>query len=34
MMMVRAGKPEDDLIVELCPLHEPGDDLIDGGNSH
>ncbi|HAL91550.1 MAG TPA: phosphogluconate dehydrogenase (NADP(+)-dependent, decarboxylating) [Verrucomicrobia bacterium] len=34
MMMVRAGKPVDDLIVELVPLLEPGDILIDGGNSH
>ena len=34
MMMVRAGRPVDDLINELCPLLEPGDILIDGGNSH
>ena len=34
MMMVRAGRPVDDLIGELCPLLEPGDVLIDGGNSH
>lgn len=34
MMMVRAGRPVDDLIGELCPLLEPGDILIDGGNSH
>ncbi len=34
MMMVRAGKPVDDLIAELIPLLEPGDILIDGGNSH
>jgi 6-phosphogluconate dehydrogenase len=34
MMMVRAGRPVDDLIAELSPLLEPGDILIDGGNSH
>ncbi len=34
MMMVRAGRPVDDLIGELTPLLEPGDLLIDGGNSH
>ena len=34
MMMVRAGPPVDDLIAELAPLLEPGDILIDGGNSH
>ena len=34
MMMVRAGKPVDELIDELAPLLEPGDILIDGGNSH
>ena len=34
LMMVRAGKPEDELILELSPLLEPGDILIDGGNSH
>jgi 6-phosphogluconate dehydrogenase len=34
MMMVRAGGPVDDLIDELVPLLEPGDILIDGGNSH
>ncbi len=34
MMMVRAGRAVDDLIGELCPLLEPGDILIDGGNSH
>ena len=34
MMMVRAGKPVDELIHELSPLLEPGDILIDGGNSH
>ena len=34
MMMVRAGQPVDDLIAELAPLLEPGDILIDGGNSY
>ena len=34
LMMVRAGRPVDDLINELAPLLEPGDILIDGGNSH
>ena len=34
MMMVRAGRPVDDLINELSPLLEPGDILVDGGNSH
>ena len=34
LMMVRAGGPVDELIGELAPLLEPGDILIDGGNSH
>jgi 6-phosphogluconate dehydrogenase len=34
MIMVKAGKPVDDVIDELVPLLEPGDILIDGGNSH
>ena len=34
MMMVRAGQPVDELIHELVPWLEPGDILIDGGNSH
>jgi 6-phosphogluconate dehydrogenase len=34
MMMVKAGKPVDDLIEQLIPLLEPGDVIIDGGNSH
>jgi len=33
MMMVKAGKPVDDLIEQLIPLLEAGDILIDGGNS-
>ena len=34
LMMVRAGRPVDDLIGALAPLLEPGDILMDGGNSH
>jgi 6-phosphogluconate dehydrogenase len=34
MMMVKAGKPVDDVIDQLLPLLEKGDILIDGGNSH
>jgi len=34
MMMVKAGKPVDDLIEQLIPLLDKGDILIDGGNTH
>ena len=34
MIMVKAGKPVDDLIDQLIPLLDPGDIIIDGGNSH
>ena len=34
MIMVKAGAPVDDVINELVPLLQPGDILIDGGNSH
>ena len=34
MMMVKAGKPVDDLIEQLLPCLEPGDVIIDGGNAH
>jgi len=34
MMMVKAGKPVDDLIDSLIPYLEKGDIIIDGGNSH
>ncbi len=34
MIMVKAGRPVDDLIEQLIPLLESGDILIDGGNSH
>ena len=34
MMMVKAGKPVDDLIEQLLACLEPGDVIIDGGNAH
>ncbi|HHT64830.1 MAG: decarboxylating NADP(+)-dependent phosphogluconate dehydrogenase [Caldicoprobacterales bacterium] len=34
MLMVKAGKPVDDFINQLIPYLEPGDIIIDGGNSH
>jgi 6-phosphogluconate dehydrogenase len=34
VLMVKAGAPVDDMIGQLTPLLEPGDILIDGGNSH
>jgi 6-phosphogluconate dehydrogenase len=34
MMMVKAGQAVDDLIEQVLPYLEPGDILIDGGNSH
>src|ERR1700683_87137 len=33
MMLVKAGKPVDEFIEHLLPLLEPGDIIIDGGNS-
>ncbi len=33
IMLVKAGRPVDDLIEQLLPLLEAGDILIDGGNS-
>ena len=33
MLMVKAGKPVDELIAQLEPHLEPGDIVIDGGNS-
>jgi len=33
MIMVKAGKPVDEFIDHLLPLLEPGDIIIDGGNS-
>src|SRR5947209_108169 len=34
MIMVKAGSAVDAVINELAPLLEPGDILIDGGNTH
>jgi len=33
-MLVKAGQPVDDFIEKLIPLLEPGDIIIDGGNSN
>src|SRR5581483_4049458 len=33
MMMIKAGPPVDQTIEKLTPLLEPGDVVIDGGNS-
>ncbi|WP_309570203.1 NAD(P)-binding domain-containing protein, partial [Deinococcus sp.] len=33
MLMVKAGKPVEEFIGHLKPLLEPGDIIIDGGNS-
>ena len=34
MLLVKAGQPVDDFIELLIPYLEPGDIIIDGGNSH
>ncbi len=34
MIMVKAGKPVDEIIGQLLPLMDKGDVIIDGGNSH
>ncbi len=34
MLMVKAGQAVDDFIEKLIPLLEPGDVIIDGGNTH
>jgi 6-phosphogluconate dehydrogenase len=34
MMMVKAGDAVDQVIAEVAPLLQPGDILIDGGNTH
>jgi len=34
MLMVKAGQAVDDFIEQLIPLLDPGDIIIDGGNSH
>jgi 6-phosphogluconate dehydrogenase len=33
MMLVKAGSAVQDMIDQLVPLLEPGDIIIDGGNS-
>jgi len=34
MMMIKAGNAVDEMITSLIPLLEPGDIIIDGGNTH
>jgi len=34
ILMIKAGKPVDQIIKDLLPLLEQGDIIIDGGNSH
>ena len=34
ILMVKAGKAVDEMIEQLLPLLEPGDLLMDGGNSN
>ena len=34
MMMIKAGRPVDEVIEKLLPLLDKGDIIIDGGNSH
>ncbi len=34
ILMVKAGKPVDDVLDEISPHLEPGDIVVDGGNSH
>jgi len=34
LLMVKAGKPIDDLLEQLLPHLAPGDVVVDGGNSH
>src|SRR5215471_981816 len=34
MLMVKAGAPVDEFIEQVLPYLEPGDLIIDGGNSH
>jgi len=34
MLLVKAGKAVDDFIEQIIPHVEPGDIIIDGGNSH
>lgn len=32
-VMVKAGSPVDDVLAQICPLLDPGDIVMDGGNS-
>ena len=34
MLLIKAGKPVDEMIELIIPCLEPGDVIIDGGNSH
>ena len=34
IMMVKAGVPVDAVLTELAPLLDPGDIVVDGGNSY
>ena len=34
MLLIKAGNPVDEMIEHLIPCLEPGDVIIDGGNSH
>lgn len=34
LLMVNAGRPVDDVLEALLPLLDPGDAVLDGGNSH
>jgi 6-phosphogluconate dehydrogenase len=34
MMMIKAGKPVDEVLAQLAPLLDAGDIVIDGGNTH
>lgn len=34
LMMIKAGKPVDEMIDQIVPYLEPGDILMDGGNTH
>ena len=34
LIMIKAGAPVDDVLAELRPHLEPGDIVVDGGNSH
>ena len=34
MLLVKAGQAVDDFIEQLIPFLEPGDVIIDGGNTH